>query len=285
MIEEQLIHRIQNSINYIEDRLYEKLYINDIAKAAFMSQSAFYVIFSSILGSTVKDYIRKRRLSLSAYDLIQGGSSVLDVALKYQYNTYESYSRAFKKLFGVSPQKYRENTEYIDIFPRVLLTCNYLSEDTMLINKEMNTENVIKKINYLSKGYILDIDIDNFEHFNKTYGYSIGDKVLIELPNKIKAILKSFKFPANIIRINNDEFVVIIKDQQKALIEKLAENIVNEVSKGFTFNELLIQLTVSIGISTFSIGRNNQEALKTANNTMLLAKSHGKNQYKILEES
>ena len=96
MMEKQFMDRIQNSINYVEDHLYEKLDIEYIAKAAFMSQSSFYTIFSNILDTTIKDYIRKRRLSLSAFDLIYSNSSVLDLALKYQYYTSESYSRSFK---------------------------------------------------------------------------------------------------------------------------------------------------------------------------------------------
>ena len=283
-MEDQLIHRIQNSINYIEDHLYEKLQIREIAKAAFMSQSSFYVAFSNILSTTVKDYIRKRRLSMSGHDLIKSDLSVLAIALKYQYNTYESYSRAFKKLFSDSPQKYRENNVYVDIFPRIFLTCSLLGENKLLVNREMNTEILAKKINDLSTGYILDIDIDHFQKVNDLYGYSLGDKVLIELPNRIKKILRDSKLDTDVIRINNDEFALIIKDRPKTYVEKLAENIINEASKPFTCDDLQVSITVSIGISTFTLGGNSVKAVENANNTMLLAKAHGRNQYKLLEE-
>ena len=63
-MEKQLIDRIQNAIEYVEEHLYEKIDIENVSKVAFMSQSTFYIIFSSLLGTTIKDYIRKRRLSL-----------------------------------------------------------------------------------------------------------------------------------------------------------------------------------------------------------------------------
>lgn len=105
MIKKQLIDRLQNAIGYIEAHLCEEIEIENIAKAAYMSQSSFYAVFPSVLGTAVKDYIRKRRLSLSAYDLIHSEMSILDIALTYQYGTYESYSRAFKKLFGICPKQ------------------------------------------------------------------------------------------------------------------------------------------------------------------------------------
>jgi len=284
MLEEGLLERIQNAINYVEDHIYAKIQIKDIAKASFMSQSAFYTIFSNALGTTIKDYIRKRRLSLSAHDLVRSDLSILDIALKYQYATCESYSRAFKKLFGVPPQKYRENSQYIDVFPKFILTYKYFSEGNYIINREMNTTAVIQNIDNHTNGYLLDIDIDNFLRINTNYGYSTGDKILIEVPNRIQTVLNNHKIETNVIRVNNDEFVIIIKDKPKTFIEELSKEIINIISNPFVFDELWINLTVSIGISSFSAPNNNEKAIKTANSAMLLAKANGKNQYTQLEE-
>lgn len=283
MVEKQLVQRIQKSIDYIEDHLLEKIVIEDIAKITFMSQSSFYIVFSSVLGTTVKDYIRKRRLSLSAYDLIKSDRSVLNIALKYQYCTYESYSRAFKKLFGISPKKYREKNVYTNVFPRVALTYFSLVGGDLMIDREMNKDIIVKKINGLQKGYILDIDIDHFEEINNNYGYNIGDKVLIKVPERINEVLSYHKVDADVTRINNDEFAVIIKDKSEDFIVKLSADIIQAMSQVFIFGELSVNLTVSIGISDFTVHSNDKEVIRNANKAMLQAKRNGKNQYIILK--
>lgn len=282
-MDKQLIDRIQNAIDYVEDHLSEKIHIKEVAKTTLMSQSSFYVIFSNILGTTVKDYIRKRRLSLSAHDLVKTDLSILELALKYQYGTYESYSRAFKKLFGMSPKNYREKNLYTNIFPRVNLTYEILLGGNHMISKEMNKDIIINKIHSVSNGYILDIDIDHFDQINKNYGYEIGDKVLIEVPERIKKVLNHHQLNVDVTRINNDEFAVILKYKSKAFIEKLSEDIIQAISSKFIFNELSFHVTVSIGISDFTVDCDNKEVIKNANNAMVLAKRNGRNQYKVLD--
>jgi AraC family transcriptional regulator len=281
MMEKQFMDRIQNAINYVEDHLHEKLEIEYIAKVAFMSQSSFYIIFSNVLDTTIKDYIRKRRLSLSAYDLIYSNLSVLDLALKYQYYTSESYSRAFKKLFGISPKKYKEINLFVNVFPRVVLNYNNLSGGDVMISKEMNKDLLIKEIHDLSNGYVLDIDIDGFMQINDSYGYDIGDKVLIEVPKRIKEVLNTHQLDVDVVRISGDEFAVIIKDQSINFIEQLSADIINIMSSKFIFDELSLPITVSIGISDFTVDCKNEEVIKNANSAMLLAKRNGRNQYKL----
>ncbi len=283
MIEKQIVNRIQSAIDYIEEHLCEKIEVEKVAQASLMSKSSFYVIFSSILSTTVKDYIRKRRLSLSAYDLVKTDLSILDLALQYQYCTYESYSRAFKKLFGISPNKYREKNLYINVFPRVSLAYNNLIGGDRMINREMNKTLILEKIKMFSNGYILDIDIDHFAQINKRYGYNIGDKVLIEIPKRIKMVLANHKIDVDVIRINNDEFAVILKNQSISFIEKLSEDIISAMSHEFLFDDLSIHVSVSIGISDFTVGCNNEEIIKNVKNAMLQAKKNGRNQYKILD--
>lgn len=282
-MEVQLINRIQNAIDFIEDNLYEKIEIEDVARTAFMSLSSFYTVFSSLLGTTVKDYIRKRRLSMSSYELVNSDLSVLDIALKYQYNTYESYSRAFKKLFGISPQNYREKNLYTNVFPRITLIYNDLSGGNYMVSREMNKDIVFEKINAVSNGYVLDIDIDHFDSVNKNYGHDIGDKLLVEVPERIKKVLIKHNLNVDVTRIKNDEFAVIIKDQSKAFIEKLSEDIINAMADKFVFDDLSFHATVSIGISNFSVEYNNEEIIKNANDAMLLAKENGRNQYKLFK--
>lgn len=284
MIEKQILNRLQNAINYVEDNLYESIRLENAAKAAFMSQSSFYILFFNVLGTTLKDYIRKRRLSLSSCDLLQTDASILEIALKYQFATYESYSRAFKKLFGISPTIYRLKGTYVNAFPRIAITCSNLSEGDSMITMEMNKDLIIKEIHDLAKGHILDIDIDKFDDINTGYGYHIGDKVLIEVPKRVKNVLLGNNLDVDVTRISNDEFVVIIKDKTEEFIKSLSQQIIDAMFPDFVFEDASLNLTVSIGVSSFTAGGSEEDSdiINNVKGAMMISKQKGRNQYTFL---
>lgn len=280
-MEKQLIDRIQSSVNFIEENLYEKIDIEDVVRKAYMGRSAFYDVFAGVLSTTVKEYIRKRRLSLSLNDLVNSDLTVLEIALKYQYYTSESYSRAFKKLFGMSPKNYREKREYIDVFPRITLSFNNLLGGNIMISKEMNKETIINNIKGIPSGYILDIDIDHFDMINKNYGHDIGDRVLFEVPERAKSILKGHDLNTEVIRIGGDEFIVIIKDKPVEFIKSVSTDIICAIDREFNFDGTIVKLSICIGISEFSLNNNDDQVVKNANDAMLQAKENGRNQYRL----
>jgi len=75
-----------------------------------------------MVGSSVKDYIRMRRLSEASYELINTEKRILDIALKYQFESQESFTRAFKKMYGVTPGKYRQNKKHFVLIQKKRLT-------------------------------------------------------------------------------------------------------------------------------------------------------------------
>ena len=94
---------IQRAIDYVEEHLTEPIDYGKVAEQAYSSSFHFQRIFSTICGFTLGDYIRFRRLSLAGRELAERQSKVIDVALKYGYDTPESFSRAFTRFHGVSP--------------------------------------------------------------------------------------------------------------------------------------------------------------------------------------
>ncbi len=99
--------RIEKAINFIEHNLTKDIKLFDIAQEACFSLYHFHRIFHSITGCSIKEYIRKRRLSEAALEVLYGKSKVIDIAYKYRYETPETFSRAFKQQFGKSPRNYR----------------------------------------------------------------------------------------------------------------------------------------------------------------------------------
>ena len=99
------IQSLSKAIHYIENHLTEDINIEDVAHHAYTSSSHFQLIFHVIIGMTVGEYIRNRRLSLAALELIQSNTKIIDVAMRYQYDTQESFSKAFTRFHGVPPSK------------------------------------------------------------------------------------------------------------------------------------------------------------------------------------
>ena len=102
------IRSFQHSIDYIEENLAnEELSIEDIA--CLMNISTFYYqkIFTIICGFSVGEYIRGRRLSIAGSELAAADNKVIDIALKYGYDTHEGFTKAFTKFHGATPSAVR----------------------------------------------------------------------------------------------------------------------------------------------------------------------------------
>lgn len=96
---------IQHALDYVEAHITEPLDFEAVAKQAYSSSFHFQRVFGILCGMTLGDYVRQRRLTLAGNELAATGARVLDTALKYGYDTPESFSRAFSRFHGVSPSQ------------------------------------------------------------------------------------------------------------------------------------------------------------------------------------
>ena len=101
------LERIQRGVDYIETRLDEDVELANVAKIAGISQWHFQRIFKALTGETLKTYVRSRRLAASLGRLLETDLRVLDIAVLAGFESQEAFARAFKKAFGLTPQKYR----------------------------------------------------------------------------------------------------------------------------------------------------------------------------------
>nr|WP_155669444.1 GyrI-like domain-containing protein [Ornithinibacillus caprae] len=93
--------------------------IEHIAKVACMSKFHYQRTFHILTGVTVAEYIRKRRLTFAAQELNQTNQRVIDIALKYGYETPESFSKAFRKVHGLSPSAAKNRGQPLKAFSRL----------------------------------------------------------------------------------------------------------------------------------------------------------------------
>lgn len=113
------LNRMTEVIDYIEDHITEDFSLTRVADIVCCNAYQFGRIFSFVLGITITEYLRNRRLSLAALDLQSGDSKVIDVALKYGYNSPESFARAFRELHGMSPREACTPGALLRMYPRI----------------------------------------------------------------------------------------------------------------------------------------------------------------------
>ena len=102
------IEGFQESIDFIEENLTDELDIEVIASKAALSPFYYQRIFGALCGVTVGEYIRARRMTLAAQELSRQDVKVIDVAVKYGYDSPDSFTKAFQKFHGITPIQAKE---------------------------------------------------------------------------------------------------------------------------------------------------------------------------------
>jgi len=95
------------ALEAVETGLQSPIQVSDLAAAAGYSLFHFTRLFNRIVHHSPFDYLIRRRLSQAAQDLQDGEDRILDIALTYQFNSHESFTRAFKRMFGIPPSQCR----------------------------------------------------------------------------------------------------------------------------------------------------------------------------------
>lgn len=126
------IESIQKIIDYIEDNLGAKLDCDILAAEIYTSSFYFQRMFAILCDCTVGEYIRNRRLTLAGYELLSSDSSIMDIAIKYGYETNESFTRAFSRFHGVTPSTARKNRASLNTFSRISVKSNLSGGKTMI---------------------------------------------------------------------------------------------------------------------------------------------------------
>lgn len=101
--------RIKKSIHFIESNLTHHLSLETVAEHVSVSKYHFAREFKVLTGDKIGDYIRRRRITQSASDLITTPNLIIEIAEKYQFESQEAYTRSFKNVFQITPNAYRKN--------------------------------------------------------------------------------------------------------------------------------------------------------------------------------
>ncbi len=101
------LNAIQGALNRIEDLMTDPISIERLAKEAAMSYWHFQRTFTAMVGEPVGRYIRRRRIAHAAKRLMDFDGTLLDLAMDYQFESHEAFTRAFKAELSVTPSDWR----------------------------------------------------------------------------------------------------------------------------------------------------------------------------------
>lgn len=113
------IERLNASLNYIEEHLSEVIEIDDLAQIACCSNYHYQRMFTYIAGIPLSEYLRRRRMSIAAVELQQSEIKIIDLALKYGYNSPTAFNRAFQSVHGIAPSAVRKAGSVVKTFPPI----------------------------------------------------------------------------------------------------------------------------------------------------------------------
>ncbi len=135
------IKAIESAVEYIERHITEDISAAEIADKVYMSPFYFQKGFSMLCGYTVAEYIRNRRLALAGSEILTTDTKVIDVALKYGYDSPDAFTKAFVRFHNVSPRTVRREKSMIKTFAPLKINIS------------------------LKGGYIMDYKIEKKESF------------------------------------------------------------------------------------------------------------------------
>ncbi len=134
---------MQKAIDYIEEHLTEEIDYETVAAQSFSSSYHFQRVFSILCGYTLGEYIRLRRLSLAGAELANGKEKVIDIALKYGYDSPDSFAKAFQKFHGITPSQARADGTMLKSFSRLSIKISLEGGSTMNYRIEEKDEMIL----------------------------------------------------------------------------------------------------------------------------------------------
>lgn len=151
------VKSFQNAIDFIEEHITEPIDYDRIAREMHISGFYFQKIFSILCGFTVGEYIRNRRLSLAGRELVSTEEKIIDIALKYGYDTPEGFTRAFTKFHGAPPNAVRKNGAAVKYFAKLSLSisvkggssmdCKIVKKDSFKVLEKVETHSIVDSEN------------------------------------------------------------------------------------------------------------------------------------------
>ena len=211
---------IQSAISFIEQHITDDITAEDVANHVHISSFYFQKGFSMLCGYSVTEYIRNRRLALAGGALAATDMKIIDIAMKYGYDSPDSFTKAFTRFHGVSPAMVRKNDVTIKTFAplklEILLKGGYLMNYKIIDKESFTVLGASKKFEY--ENCKQEITMFWQEHYAKGHGKYVGGMFGINIDEQM----------------GNDSFEYLIADLYNPNTE-ITEGFVTRTIPAFTW--------------------------------------------------
>lgn len=235
---------LTESIDFIERNLCEPITRKDISNHCYVALSTLEKLFRYALGTSIKSYISRRRMTQAAKDIANESSSITDIAMKYQYSSIEVFSRAFKRVWNVNPSEFTEKWRFTGIFPKI----NYEfkeGDDLYMARKRVDMSEAYDYFREHKGSYVLCFDIQNLIAVNDI-SKKAGDLAILETASRIE---KSADDSMLLMRIGGDEFALITGLYDYEAVKDLSEKVMSKNGETINFDGKDLPLSLWCGIT------------------------------------
>lgn len=240
--------KLSSALDFIEANLTEGISPEDCAASCGYSLSNMQKMFRHVFHIGISDYISRRRLTVAARELISTEENVLDIALKYGYNSHEVFTRAFMRLYGVSPSQFRKSSRFAEIFPKLGRFSELTDEKGNVIMTSKKRFDVSHLYDYISERrgkYVICFDMCHLMTVNDEYGSAAGDLCIAECLRRIDSTADDSMLP---IRIGGDEFVLVTDFAEEDKAEALKNIILGKNGSTVKFSGEEIPVSMRAGL-------------------------------------
>ncbi|MDE7222700.1 MAG: helix-turn-helix domain-containing protein [Acetatifactor sp.] len=234
---------------YMEENLSENISTEDVARACYCSPSSLQKLFRRLAHYSIKEYIIKRRLTLAARDLRDRPSdSILDIALRYCYQSNEAFTRAFEAMWNCSPSAYRQERSFADLCPRLILSGEYVyGDDYMNRKKSVDISELYDLFKERKNCYFVCCDIQYLTHINEI-SRKAGDLAIAETAYRMEQCCGAEDL---VFRIGGDEFAMLTVSEDAIYAQQIADRILAMNDQTFVYEDQGIPVRLYADITCF----------------------------------
>ncbi len=246
------LNALTAALEYIERNLTADFSQEDCAKTACCSLSGLQKLFRSVFRRSVGDYVTRRRLTAAARELQQSERTALDIALEYGWGSAEAFTRAFSRVWGVTPSEYRKSWRFSGLCPRLDFPRHFMREGELIMTSKYDISELYDYIKSRQGTYALSFDTSHLMEINDTLGREAGDKVILEC---LRRIDRECADGMMMFRIGGDEFVMMTGLSDRAQVKSLAGRILAHNGECVSYSGTDIPVSMRAGAVMLKSGK------------------------------
>lgn len=197
---------LMDALDQIEAHLARDIRVSEIADRCYVSLSTLQKAFRYAFGIPVNEYILRRRFTCAARELLETKEGILEISLNYGYANTESFSRGFKRVWGITPREFRRNRRFAGHTPRLSVPAGTEgTEERMMIRMRFDPTELYDVIRAHKGNAYVCADMNGLSWINDNLGYEAGDAALREMIRRLEEACGEEDI---LLRIGGDEFVI-----------------------------------------------------------------------------